>query len=70
MDIVKVNVAGQCSRFYTTAAMVGGYNVKYKSVRVPQLPQRWWKWQYFVALFTRVGKEPSRGFTVPGEAPY
>ena len=22
MDIVKVNVAGQCSRFYTTAAMV------------------------------------------------
>ena len=43
MDIVKVNVAGQCSRFYTTAAMVGGYNVKYKSVRVPQLPQRWWR---------------------------
>ena len=36
MDIVKVNVAGQCSRFYTTAAMVGGYYVKYKSVRVPQ----------------------------------
>ena len=30
----------------------------------------WGKWQYFVALFTRAGKEPSRGLTVPGEAPY